>query len=306
MLFGALSLTWRRSRVVDWMLAVFFTFLGFYAIRNFPLFAFVVFLPAVRSLSLVFETWIRHSHLFKTYNQYVLWTFFTFLFCLSIFQLSPKIIFSLAVPQAHDESIRFFQTNHLRGPIFNNFDVGSYLEYRLYPKERLFIDGRPEAFPAAFIQGVYIPMQESPDIFAKADQTYHFNTIIFSHSDQTPWAVAFAQSILTNEAWKLVYLNPEIMILVKNVPENKTVITHYAKSLEDMPVESDGSFRSNQLLSRFFILTNTPRRASIYLKKLLDQNPNYCPAIETLAQIANNSQDPAGSVYQYQYLQKCQ
>lgn len=305
-LFGALSLTWRRSRVVDWFLAIFFTLLGFYAIRNFPLFAFVVFLPAVRSLSLLFETWDTHSHLFKTYGSYIVWTIFAGLFCLSLFQLSSKITFSLAVPQAHEASIHFFQANHLHGPIFNNFDVGSYLEYRLYPKERLFIDGRPEAFPDVFIQGVYIPMQESPDVFAKADQTYHFNTIIFSHSDQTPWAVAFIQSILTNEDWKLIYLNSEIMILIKNTPENKAVITHYAKSLEDIPVESDGSFRSNQLLSRFFILTNTPSRASIYLKKLLEQDPNYCPAIATLAQIANNSQDPAGSVYQYQYLQKCQ
>ena len=47
-------------------------------------------------------------------------------------------------------ALRFLRTEQLRGPIFNNFDVGGYLIYSLYPRERVYVDNRPEAYPATF------------------------------------------------------------------------------------------------------------------------------------------------------------
>jgi hypothetical protein len=58
---------------------------------------------------------------------------------------------------------------NLKGPIFNNFDIGSYLIFRLYNKSlpagrQVFVDGRPEAYPASFFQITYILMQQDPKL----------------------------------------------------------------------------------------------------------------------------------------------
>jgi len=47
-------------------------------------------------------------------------------------------------------SARFFLDQEIRGPIFNNYDIGGYLIYHLFPGERVFVDNRPEAYPASF------------------------------------------------------------------------------------------------------------------------------------------------------------
>lgn len=101
----------------------------------------------------------------------------------------------------------FVLANDLSGPIFNNFDIGSYLDYRFYPDEKVFVDGRPEAYPAEFFRGVYIPMQMSTENFNKIDEIYKFKTIIFAHTDGTPWAGKFLSEIIKNPNWHLAYLD---------------------------------------------------------------------------------------------------
>jgi hypothetical protein len=108
----------------------------------------------------------------------------------------------------------YYQENDLHGPIFNNFDIGSYLIYRLYPKDKVFVDGRPEAYPAAFFTDTYIPMQYDQSKWDEAMKKYHFQTIIISHTDATPWGRAFLQRIIKDPQWNLVYFDDWGMILV--------------------------------------------------------------------------------------------
>lgn len=306
LLFISQVIVYKKVKLIDWLLSILFTFLGFYAIRNFPLYALVVFIPLTTALSTLFVHFKKHSLLFKTYGLYVLWITFLGLLLYSLFHLYPSINLSLRVPQGASSGVDFFEKHTLKGPIFNNFDIGSYLEYRLYPKEKMFVDGRPEAFPAPFFQDTYIPMQTSPDIFERIDRKYHFQTIFFSHTDQTPWAQTFVESIVKNPQWRLVYLDPEVMMLVKDTQANAQIIQEFAKPLETIPTLSDGTFQQNLRLTRFFSITNTPSRVVEYAKKLLEQNPDYCPAISALAQIYTREQNAAANVYQYQYMQKCQ
>ena len=122
----------------------------------------------------------------------------------------------------------FVQANDLPGPIYNNFDIGSYILYRGYPKYRVFVDGRPEAYPAQFFTGVYIPSQSEYKNFKEVEKIYGFKTIIFSHTDQTPWGRNFLQNVVKDETWKLVYIDDFMIILVKKemaVEKNLTVLS---------------------------------------------------------------------------------
>lgn len=123
--------------------------------------------------------------------------------------------FGAEIKESGKGALDFVLVNKLHGPIFNNFDIGSYIDYRLYPTDKVFVDGRPEAYPAAFFQNLYIPMQETADNFEKVDEALNFNLVIFSHTDATPWGKAFLQNILKSPKFELVYLDDYTVVLVR-------------------------------------------------------------------------------------------
>lgn len=47
-------------------------------------------------------------------------------------------------------AIDFFHTGKISRNIFNNFDISRYLNHRLSPTYKTFINNRPEAFPKEF------------------------------------------------------------------------------------------------------------------------------------------------------------
>lgn len=56
----------------------------------------------------------------------------------------------------------------LRGPMYNDFQHGSYLMWRLYPGQRVFQDGRNFAYPAEFLREVVtMPLDRWPEVLAK-------------------------------------------------------------------------------------------------------------------------------------------
>lgn len=122
---------------------------------------------------------------------------------------------SLGFAEHGQKALDFVLAQNLPQPIFNNFDIGSYIIYRAYPRYRVFVDGRPESYPADFFQQVYIPIQNNRDAFKKAAAFYNFQTIIFSHTDQTPWGRNFLQFIIRDPDWQTVYLDGFIIVLVK-------------------------------------------------------------------------------------------
>lgn len=123
-----------------------------------------------------------------------------------------KLEFGESVKGAMD----YVLANNLEGPIYNNFDIGSYIIYKGYPKYQVFVDGRPEAYPKKFFSEEYIPSQSDFAKFKKLEEKFGFKTIIFSHTDQTPWAKSFLQNIIKDEDWKLVFFDDFMFILVKN------------------------------------------------------------------------------------------
>lgn len=126
----------------------------------------------------------------------------------------------------------FVLTNNLPQPIYNNFDIGSYIIYRGYPKYSVFVDGRPDAYPGSFFQNIYIPSESDYKIFKKLDEKYNFQTIIFSITDQTPWGQNFLKEVTHDKDWEIIYLDNFTIILVKTItPNQKTFKPIDLKSL---------------------------------------------------------------------------
>lgn len=134
---------------------------------------------------------------------------------------------ALGLLPANERSAEFFLEHGLKGPIFNNYDIGGYLIHYLYPREKVFVDNRPEAYPSEFFQNVYIPMQESANVWKEQDAQYHFNTIFFSHRDYTPWAQQFLIARVGDPEWAPVYVDEFVIIFLKRSEQNAGIIEQF-------------------------------------------------------------------------------
>lgn len=129
---------------------------------------------------------------------------------------------ALRLAESGKAAMDFTLKNNLPGPIYNNFDIGSYIIYRGYPRFKVFIDGRPEAYPKEFFSDVYVPTQADYSKFNKLEERYGFKTILFSITDQTPWGKSFLASVVKDTSWRTVYIDDFIIVLVKdNIADEK-------------------------------------------------------------------------------------
>lgn len=136
--------------------------------------------------------------------------------------------FGLGVEKRNSASIDFFRNEHIKGPLLNNYDIGGYLIYYLFPDTRVFVDNRPEAYSLDFFRKTYIPLQESEAIWQENLKRYGFNAIIFSYHDATPWGQNFLVARVKDPEWVPVFVDQQVIIFVRNGEQNKGVIERYA------------------------------------------------------------------------------
>ena len=133
--------------------------------------------------------------------------------------------FELAIPSGAEGAVNFIKENKIKGPVFNNFDIGSYMIWKMYPDEKVFVDGRPEAYGQEFFDNIYKPMQEDPKVWTKLSEQYDINYILFTHTDITPWAQIFLNRISQDKNWPMIYLDGNSVIFIKDTIANKALIS---------------------------------------------------------------------------------
>lgn len=220
----------RRSfSSILFILSAVFSTMAWLAIRNFSIFGFFT-LPIISynlksGLSKKFD-----SFLIKTNWKTVILILVVFIFVCIV--IKPTLIFQrynfgFGLKPDNNSSAEFFKMHNIRGPILNNYDIGGYLIYHLYPDERVFVDNRPEAYPSEFFQKIYIPLQEDEKTWREQDRIYNFNVIFFSHRDMTPWAQKFLIERLNDPDWTPVFADNYAIIFLKRNDLNRPIIENY-------------------------------------------------------------------------------
>lgn len=287
----------RKVGLIDFLLSFLFTGVAIVAVRNFPLFVVGTFAPMVIVVSLAVKSWkerlkIKHKQTLSVY-----------LFIGAIVLAMPGIVWGLrlhglgfGVVDNANGAINFFEQNNLSGPIYNNYNIGNYLEYRLYPREKVFVDGRPEGYPKKFFEAEYYPAESSIEGFNKVDAIRHFNTIIYEHKNQTLTVNPLLSGLVKDANWKVVFVNSSIVIFVKkdsNLPaitQNTVKISSY--DLRDTDKLGD--------LSNFFRVTGwfgPMFQADVAYLKL---DPTNCTALRHVAVILKQT----GSAQAPEYIAK--
>lgn len=213
--------------IVNLLLTLLFSFLGWTAIRNFTIFGY--FALPITAINL------RNINILKrkTKDDYFLVIISAVFLFLAIVVINPqywstkKILYGFGLRKRVENAALFFKKENIQGSIFNNYDIGSYLIYYLYPEQRVFVDNRPEAYPASFFKKIYIPLQENEQKWKEIDKRYNFNVIFFYRHDATPWGQNFLVKRVFDPKWAPVYVDEYCIILLKRNGVNKPTIQKY-------------------------------------------------------------------------------
>jgi hypothetical protein len=138
-----------------------------------------------------------------------------------------KRMFGVGLLSNQLDSYNFIVTNDIKGPFFNNYDIGSYFIYNFIDSTRPFVDNRPEAYSVDFFKQTYILMQQDEEVWEQKSQDYNINTIYFYRHDFTPWAQPFLLRRVQDPNWVPVYFDNYTIIFVKNTDNNAKLIEQY-------------------------------------------------------------------------------
>ena len=139
-----------------------------------------------------------------------------------------------------DKAVDFLARNDIRGNFFNDFNSGAYLVGRVFPKIKVFIDGRTEVYGGKFF-GQYRKLWEEGDsaLFEDAINKYHLTgALLNSVRQHIPKKVL--KYFYENKDWAVVYFDYDAVIFLRRVPENQTYIDQFAIDLAQwQPIKLD-------------------------------------------------------------------
>ena len=144
-------------------------------------------------------------------------------------RISKYTEFGIGLTTFSQSSSAFLKDNNIRGPIFNDSDIGSYLIGSLYPQEKVFVDNRfADAYSASFFKDTYLPLLSDDRKWQEALKTYDFNAIVVYQYDEAENFRAFIRRRIYDRDWSFVYLDPYALILLRNTAENMETIQKFA------------------------------------------------------------------------------
>ncbi len=216
---------WRPNfRIGYFVLIVISVYLSFTAIRNFPIFA--LFFMSILALNIKpLVRYLEQKEDFRFVTALVLSIILIIFSFQSLDTIRAKQNnFGIGLADNINAAANFWQRENIKGPIFNNYDIGGYLIYNVFPTEKVFVDNRPEAYSLDFFVDEYVPAQEAAPKWNDLLQKYKFNAIFFSHRDQTPWGQNFLVTKINDPEWAPIFADAYHIIFVRRNSQNFEII----------------------------------------------------------------------------------
>jgi len=132
-----------------------------------------------------------------------------------------KIPVQFTEKMAPTAAIDFLRTNPVHGNMFNNDEIGDYVIYWLYPRYKVFMDGRSDMYGAPILKEyLKVAHIESGwrDVLAKYDINYVF---FYTHS-------VLVRHLSTDAGWTGIYSDNVASIFLRNIPGNAEAIVRYS------------------------------------------------------------------------------
>jgi hypothetical protein len=169
------------------------------SIRIIPLFAIVVIPILAEQIGAI----IKVKFSIKPQSRFYKWSA---PILLVIAFLAATLHFSQIVQgQQNSEEVNFpkaainwIAINHPKGNLFNSYNWGGYIIWRLYPQYQVYIDGRADVYGDSFINS-YVNVYRAKPGWEQTLDSYSINLVLIDPG--SPLAFALSQSL----GWKMVY-----------------------------------------------------------------------------------------------------
>ncbi len=223
---------YKKIKLQEWMLALIIiipiTLAAFKTNRLMPVTAFYLIPLLASSLFINLES-LTNINAKKTWDILIKISSITLLvFFLCLYQFFfHRTVDKYKYDPKMDNSAKFILLNNVPAPIFNNFDIGGYFIFHLFPRYRPFVDNRPEAYQTVFFRDIYLPMLESEDKWNSLSQQFNLQTIYFMRHDATEHAQPFLIRRLQDSNWAPVFVDEWTIVLIKRTEANQELIKRY-------------------------------------------------------------------------------
>lgn len=209
--FAAIVYARRTARLSDWLLLAAFTAAALTAMRNIPLIA--IFAPVV-----VFTYWPWKQPLARLAQFAAAGAL-----CAGIaFGTARGDFFQLraATWKYPQTAADFLVAHRLPGPIFNTYEWGGYLIWRLWPEYRVFIDGR--ALSENVFRDYGSILYNHPDPGRPTPEhlldRYGIQTVIMNGFEYSTGLLYTQATVLAAQpGWRLVYRDAQALIFTRSV-----------------------------------------------------------------------------------------
>jgi hypothetical protein len=257
-----------KNKVFEWewlgltLAAVFLPILsvrhiGFFAILTLPPFAVLLsnFLLEKNISLKIFE---ERPTLFFVLGSIILLTY--------IFSTFP--IQQLDYKNFPIKAADFIAKEKIPGPIFNNIVDGDYFMWALWPEYKVFFDGRSEIYAGQASKDYQTIMKVKEGWQYLIDNKYKINLVVLSpivpavKGQPVRTDLVLAKRLVEEKDFKLVYWDDAAMILVRNIPQNKTLIEKYGYSII-------GPYVSPQYIS-----SQDAKKAALEIKRAIEISPD--------------------------------
>lgn len=132
------------------------------------------------------------------------------------------------------DAVDFIEVNGIVGPLFNLYHEGGYLIWRLWPKEKVFFDGRSEVYRGEPLADLLIISQQSEGWEDLIDKKYGINYFLLPYREPyTGFSIQLARAVLAR-GFEVVYLDETHLILLRSTEKNREIIKKFAIDIGDV------------------------------------------------------------------------
>lgn len=171
-----------------------------------------------------------------------------------------------------ERAAAFVERENIPGQIFNNYNEGGYIAWRLGPKRLDYVDGRGEPFGAELIERSSSLMGSMPDSgeWQAEAERYGINAIIvpLGRYDALQFFPLLRQ-YCTGDTWRPVYLDEVSAVFVRRVPETESLIERSQIDCDTAPLPASrpagsGSTAFNQWANAASVLSVLGRKPEAF------------------------------------------
>jgi len=222
---------YRKVRPVDWLLFAAFAAAGLSAGRNTFLMGLVA--PVVIA---TYWPWKITAHRYAEVAAAVL----VLAGAAAVFVQGRSFQFHAADWEYPSGAADFLIANHITQPMFNTYEYGGYLMWRLWPQERVFIDGRAlsESVFADYRRILYNSSDRDGPSATELLNRYGVQVVVmntFEYTSGMAYVLAPALADPDSSAWQLVYADPQAIVLLRHPPAGMRILdsSQVLQSMED-------------------------------------------------------------------------